>query len=179
MTMNEKEEEEIIALLGSEQKKEALSLMIKTYSSMLYAHVIRMTQNTEDTKDVLQNAYVKAWKYLDSFENKSTVGTWLYKIASNEAITFLNKKKNLLKLKGEVAYPVISNVRQYSASEIKILLQQGLDTLPPKQKQVFIMRYYDALPYKEMSKLLDSSESSLKTNYHIAVKKIETFIKSH
>ena len=154
-------------------------LMVK-YQQRLYWQIRRMVINHADADDVLQNVFIKVWKNLDKFEQQSQLFTWLYRITVNESLTFLNQKKrqNTDSLENEntnLAEQLTAD-RYFDGDEIQKKLQLAIDGLPNKQKQVFLMRYYDELSYEEMSEILGTSVGALKASYHFAVKKIESFL---
>ena len=137
----------------------------------------------QDANDVLQNVFIKVWKGLDNFRQDSQLYTWLYRIATNECFTFLEKQKRsrTSSLDNE-DNPLINKIeadKNFDANKIEWKLQLGIQKLPEKQKLVFNLRYYDEMPYEEMSKILGTSEGALKASYHHAVKKIEDFILNH
>lgn len=155
-----------------------LKLLMDRYQAPLYQHLRRMVTDHDDANDLLQNCFIKAYRNIGQFEGKAKLYTWLYRIASNEAITFLNNRKrravdsidenNLLgnSLKADTLM---------DGELLQVQLQQAMETLPQKQKLVFTLRYYDELPYEDMSKVLHTSVGALKASYHHAVKKIEHF----
>ena len=142
-----------------------------------------MVIDHDDANDVVQNAFVKMWKGLEGFKDNSQLYTWIYRIAINESITFLNKKRTRFFI------PIVDVERQlsnklesdsyFTGDAIELKLQKALLTLPEKQRIVFNLRYYDEMPYEEMSKVLDTSVGALKASYHHAAKKIEVFLLSH
>jgi RNA polymerase sigma-70 factor (ECF subfamily) len=156
-----------------------LRALITESKDMLYQHLRRMVGNHEDTDDLLQETYIRAWKNLDSFKGDSKLSTWVFRIATNLALTHIDKSKRTqtLSLDDERYSQVVGDGP--SAKDIELKLEQAMDTLPPKQKQVFILRYYDELPYEEMSALTQTSKGALKASYHHAVKKIEEFLTRH
>lgn len=138
-----------------------------------------MVLDHEDANDLLQNTFMKAWNALDNFRGESLVSTWLYRIATNETITFLTSKKNNTISIGEVEETMIRNLQAdtyFNGDETQILLQKAILSLPEKQRLVFNMRFYEEMPYEEMSKILDTSVGALKASYHHASKKIESFL---
>lgn len=152
--------------------------LVEKYQEKLYWHIRRMVLSHEDADDVLQNTFIKVYRNIAQFERKSSLFTWLYRIATNESLTFIerNKRYKSDKLDGQEEHPVISQLKSdpyFDGEEIQLKLQEALVSLPEKQKQVFLLRYYDELSYKEMSDILDTSEGALKASYHHAVKKIE------
>jgi RNA polymerase sigma factor (sigma-70 family) len=139
-----------------------------------------MVINHEDADDVTQNTLIKAWKGLPKFKEEAQLFTWMYRIATNESITFLNKKKKIFfvpmnDVEHELSQSLESD-EQYSGDEIQLTLQKAILTLPEKQRIVFNMRYYDEMKYDEISAILKTSVGALKASYHHAVKKIEKYI---
>ena len=158
----------------------AYNLIVRKYQERLYWHIRRMVIVHEDADDVVQNTLVKAWKGLPKFKAEATLYTWLYRIATNEAITFLNKKKkrffiSTVDIEHELSESLESD-ENYSGDEIQLKLQKAILTLPEKQRIVFNMKYYDEMKYEQMSEILDTSVGALKASYHHAVKKIEIYV---
>jgi RNA polymerase sigma-70 factor, ECF subfamily len=155
-----------------------LKLLMDRYQAPLYQHLRHMLTDHDDTHDVLQNCFIKAYRNIGQFEGKSKLYTWLYRIASNEAITFLNNRKRRA-VDSIDENNVLGNALKADApidgELLQLQLEQAMETLPQKQKLVFTLRYYDELPYEEMSKILHTSVGALKASYHHAVKKIEHF----
>jgi RNA polymerase sigma factor (sigma-70 family) len=159
----------------------AYDLIVRKYQERLYWHIRRMVITHEDADDVVQNTLIKAWKGLSNFKEEAKIYTWLYRIATNEAITFLNKKKkrffiSVVDIEHELSNSIVSD-ESYSGDEIQLKLQQAILTLPKKQRLVFNMRYYDEMKYDDMSEILKTSVGALKASYHHAAKKIERYIK--
>ena len=177
--MKETSDEEILILLQHEKSyQQGFSLLMAKYREQLYRHIRRMVVDHDDADDVLQNTFVKVFRNINRFEGKSKLYTWLYRIATNEAITFLNSrnKKDTDTLDDpEQNYAAVRLKADewFDGDEIQIKLLKAITTLPEKQKIVFNLRYYDELPYEEMSKILNTSVGALKASYHHAVKKIE------
>lgn len=170
-------DEEILDLFADPaQKERAFSLLVDAYSERLYYQIRRMVNDHDDTDDVLQNVFIKVWRYLDGFNRDAQLHTWLYRIAHNESVTFLKKQQRNSSESLDDAYmqPIADSFTDGDAIQQK--LQQAIDTLPDKQKQVFLLRYYDELSYDEMSEVLGTSVGGLKASYHHAVKKIEAFL---
>ncbi len=142
-----------------------------------------MVKDHEDTHDVLQNTFLKVFNNIDQFNGDSQIYSWMYRIAANEAITFLNKKSNRLRITSEeLQQHLISKLESdvyFEGSEIQIKLQKAIATLPPKQQQVFNMKYFQELKYREMAEILNTSEGALKASYHIAAKKIQDHLKNN
>lgn len=161
-------------------REQAFTGIIKKYQERLYWHIRRMVVDHEDANDVLQNMFIKVWKGLDNFREDSQLYTWLYRIGTNEALTFLSsqKKRQASSLNDEEngLSNKLKSDEGFDANKLEWKLQLGIQSLPEKQRVVFTLRYYDEMPYQEMSKILDTSEGALKASYHHAAKKIEEFI---
>lgn len=182
--MNHPDDLTILSLFRMpETREKAFSMLIRQYQEKLYWHIRRMVVEHEDANDVLQNVCIKVWKGLDQFREDSQLYTWLYKIATNECLTFLQqkKKRNALSLDGYGAdlTDSIKADKHFDAQKAEWKLQLAMQQLPEKQRIVFSLRYYDEMPYEKMSKVLETSEGALKASYHHAVKKIEDFILHH
>jgi RNA polymerase sigma-70 factor (ECF subfamily) len=167
----------------SESREKAFSMLIRKYQERLYWHVRRMVVEHEDANDVLQNVFIKVWKGLDNFREDSLLYTWLYKIATNESLTFLDQKKKRqavsIDVDGIDLTDRIKADKHFDAQKAEWTLQLAIQQLPEKQRIVFNLRYYDEMPYEMMSQVLETSEGALKASYHHAVKKIEAFILRH
>ncbi len=161
-------------------KEKGFTGIIKKYQEKLYWHIRRMVVHHEDANDVLQNMFIKVWNGLDNFREDSQLYTWLYRIATNECLTFIEKQKR----KASISLSDVENglseklkaEKNFDSSKIEWKLQLAMNTLPEKQRIVFNLRYYDEMPYEEMSRVLETSQGALKASYHHAVKKIEHFI---
>ena len=164
-------------------RESAFTGIMKKYQEKLYWHIRRMVVEHEDTNDLLQNVFIKAWKGLDHFREDSRLYTWLYRIATNECLSFLEQKKKRATLSLEDDSINLSDRitadKFFDAGKIEWKLQLAIQELPEKQRLVFHLRYYDEMPYQEMSRILDTSEGALKASYHHAVKKIETYLLNH
>ncbi len=161
-------------------KERAFTAIIKKYQEKLYWHIRRMVVAHEDANDVLQNMFIKVWKGLENFREDSQLYTWLYRIATNESLTFIEqqKKRSSVSL-GDIENGLGNKLKaseHFDANKLEWKLQVAIQQLPEKQKLVFSLRYYDEMPYEEMSRVLETSEGALKASYHHAVKKIEEFI---
>jgi RNA polymerase sigma-70 factor (ECF subfamily) len=139
--------------------------------------------NHDDTDDVLQNTFVKVFQYVNKFKGESKLFSWMYRIATNEALTFLNQKAKINKVSSETLQnKTIDNLKSdvyFDGDEIQIKLQKAIASLPEKQQLVFKMKYFEELKYEEISEILGTSVGALKASYHHAVKKIETFVKTN
>ena len=160
--------------------KTAFGKVIEHYSSQLYWQIRRMVIDHDDANDVLQNTFLKAWTSIDNFRGDAKLSTWLYKIAINESITFVNKKKvmNQLSIDDDESFLVnqLESDEWFDGDQAQMHLQKAIATLPEKQRLVFNLRYYDEMKYEDMSEILGTSEGALKASYHHAVKKIEQFL---
>ena len=175
-----KEEQDFFSHNISDPDK-ALELIMNKYQERLYWRIRNMVSNHEDANDILQNTFIKVYRSLKTFKGDSKMYTWLYRIATNETITFINKKKR--KISGISIHNEDLNISNELHSEVYIdenetlnKLKKAMVALPPKQKKVFELRYFQELTYREMSEMLDTSEGSLKASYHHAIKKIEDFL---
>ena len=164
-------------------KEKAFTSIIKKYQEKLYWHVRRMVVEHEDANDVLQNVFIRVWNGLENFREDSQLYTWLYRIATNECLTFLEQQKKRSSVSLSDVETGLSNKikadRYFDPQKLEWKLQLAMQQLPEKQRIVFNLRYYDEMPYEEMSRVLDTSEGALKASYHHAVKKIEDYIKNH
>ena len=163
-------------------RNEAFNLLLKKYQQKLYWHIRRMVIDHDDADDLIQDTFIKVWKNLPGFRNDAQLYTWMYRIATNECITFLNKKKqkNNIPL-DDVAYELadtLADSSYFNGDQAQLKLQQAILTLPEKQRLVFNMKYYDDMKYEEMSDVLGTSVGALKASFHLAVKKIESFLTS-
>ena len=175
------DDNELLQQFKNEATKErAFTAILKKYQEKLYWHIRRMVVEHEDANDVLQNMFVKAWKGLDNFREDSQLYTWLYRIATNESLTFLEQQKRRGTVSMNDEESGLSNKlkadNNFDGNKLEWKLQLAVQKLPEKQKAVFNLRYYDEMPYNEMSKVLETSEGALKASYHHAVKKIEDYI---
>ena len=165
----------------SSSRNMAFNELVNRYQERLYWHIRRIVIDHDDADDVLQNTFIKAFKNLDRFREDSQLFTWLYRIATNESLTFLKKKKkNIFVSMDEVSHQLSNTLEadpELSGDAIQLKLQQAILTLPTKQRLVFNMKYFDELKYDEIAEVTGTSVGALKASYHHAVKKIEAFIK--
>ncbi|MCU0335064.1 MAG: sigma-70 family RNA polymerase sigma factor [Chitinophagaceae bacterium] len=164
-------------------REKAYTAIIRKYQEKLYWHIRRMVVEHEDANDVMQNVFLKVWNALANFREDSQLYTWLYRIATNESISFLEQKKRktaAVSLDDEDRSinleQSIRADRHFDANKLEWKLQLAINQLPEKQRLVFNLRYYDEMPYDEMSKMLGTSAGALKASYHHAAKKIEDYI---
>ncbi|HMG66912.1 MAG TPA: sigma-70 family RNA polymerase sigma factor [Chitinophagaceae bacterium] len=164
-------------------KERAFTSIIKKYQEKLYWHVRRMVIEHEDANDVLQNVFIRVWNGLENFREDSQLYTWLYRIATNECLTYIEQQKKRASVSFDEVESGLSNKikadSHFDANRLEWKLQLAIQQLPEKQRIVFNLRYYDEMPYEEMSRVLETSEGALKASYHHAVKKIEDYIKNH
>ncbi len=164
-------------------KERAFTAIIKKYQEKLYWHVRRLVVDHDDANDVLQNMFIKVWNGLENFREDSQLYTWLYRIATNEGLSFLEQQKRRSTVSlSDVESGLSNKVKadtHFDANKLEWKLQVAIQQLPEKQRIVFNLRYFDELPYQEMSRILDTSEGALKASYHHAAKKIEEFIKNY
>lgn len=180
MQKKEYNEDIIIAQLRDENlRAAAFSAIVTEHSESIYWHIRRMVLTHDDANDLVQNTFIKAWMNIDSFQGKSKVSTWLYRIAINETLTFINKNHATL-ISFDTPEGVIAEQLEEDAyfcgDKADAMLQEAITRLPEKQRLVFNLKYYDEMKYEEMSQLLDTSVGALKASYHIAVKKIEEYL---
>lgn len=181
---NHLDDTELLAQFANEHTKEqAFTGIVKKYQEKLYWHIRRMVVDHDDADDILQNVFIKSWKGLNNFREDSQLYTWLYRIATNESLTFLEQKKRKGTLSFDNEEGGLSNKLRseegFDANKLEWKLQMAIQQLPDKQRAVFNLRYYDEMPYEEMSKALETSVGALKASYHHAAKKIEDYILNH
>lgn len=161
-------------------REQAFRALITLYKERLYWHIRNIVKSHEDADDVLQNTFIKVYKNINAFKGDSKLYSWMYRIATNESITFINKNAKRLRITNEeVQQLAINNLTSdvyFEGNEIQLKLQEAINTLPPKQQLIFNMKYFEDIKYKDMSDILETSEGALKASYHIAVKKIEAYL---
>lgn len=175
-------EKEVLALLQDEStRKDAFAMIVKYYSEQLYWQIRRIVLNHDDADDLLQNTFIKAWMNIEYFRGDAKLSTWLYRIALNECLTFTSKQQSSISLDEyiETKADELADDPFFTGDEIQLIFQKALMTLPEKQRIVFNMRYYDNMPYEDMSQIFGTSVGALKSSYHIAVKKIEDYVRNH
>lgn len=164
-------------------KERAYTAIIKKYQERLYWHIRRMVVDHDDANDVLQNMFIRVWNGLENFKEESQLYTWLYRIATNESLTFIEAQKKRAAVSLSDVETGLSNKikadKHFDANRLEWKLQLAIQQLPEKQRVVFLLRYYDEMPYEEMSRVLETSEGALKASYHHAVKKVEDYITNH
>jgi RNA polymerase sigma-70 factor (ECF subfamily) len=174
------DEDILIQLLrDSNTRHEAFSALVNAHSETLYWHIRRMVLSHDDANDVLQNTFIKAWMGLDGFLGNAKVLTWLYRIATNETLTFISKNSNAVFEDIDNHASAIEADEWFDGDHLQAQLQAAIQSLPPKQRMVFNMKYYDEMKYEEISEILGTSVGALKASYHLAVKKIEQFFEDN
>lgn len=163
--------------------RQAFTEVIRTYSEPLYWQIRRIVQDHEDSNDLLQNTFIKAWSSLENFRGEAKLSTWLYKIAINESLTFLARERRRNHLSLDDQQSILANTIEsdtfFDGDEASILLRKAVASLPEKQRLVFNMKYFDEIKYEDMSAILGTSVGALKASYHLATKKIEQYINDH
>ncbi|MCA6421964.1 MAG: sigma-70 family RNA polymerase sigma factor [Flavobacterium sp.] len=179
----QEEKEFIEQLLNPKTQNQAFQKLLRNYQRPLYNHIRNIVLNHDDTDDVLQNTFVKVFQYLKNFKGESKLFSWMYRIATNEAITFINQKAKRNGTTSEAMQNKIVNNLQadtyFDGNEIQFKLQKAILLLPEKQQLVFKMKYYEEIKYEDMSEILGTSVGALKASYHHAVKKIEEYMKTN
>ena len=173
----------LVQFRNPETKETAYTTIIRKYQEKLYWHIRRMVIEHEDANDVLQNVLVRVWNGLENFREDSQLYTWLYRVATNECLTYLEQQKKRSSVSFNEMESGLSNKimadKHFDPNRLEWKLQLAIQQLPEKQRIVFSLRYYDEMPYEQMSKVLETSEGALKASYHHAVKKIEDYIRNH
>ena len=170
----------LIELKSKEKLDFAFNELVTLYKERLYWHIRNIVKSHDDTDDVLQNTFIKVYRNIDSFKGDSKLFSWMYRIATNEAITFLNKRAKQMQISSEelqsIAISNLSSDVYFEGDQIQLKLQKAVATLPEKQQMVFNMKYFQDLKYKDIAEILETSEGALKASYHIAIKKIEAYL---
>ncbi len=182
--MNNYNEKEIIALLqDSARQREAFECIVKEYSEQLYWQIRRLVLSHEDANDLLQNTFIKAWTNIDYFRGEAKMSTWLYRIALNECLTFLNKQRASSQLSiDDTDIEMLNKLESdayFDGDDTQKIFLQAIHTLPEKQQIVFNLKYFKEMKYEEISEIVGTSVGALKASYHHAVKKIEAFLEKH
>ena len=176
------EQELVRQLHNPATASQAFAVLLKTYSQPVYWQIRKMVANHDDANDLVQNVFLKAWNNLQNFRGDAKLSTWLYKIAINESINFINKEKQRLQLSEDSDDTfLLNNIEAdeyFDGDELQAELQKAIARLPEKQRLVFNMRYFDEMKYEEMSEILGTSVGALKASYHHAVKKVTDYLLS-
>ena len=164
-------------------KEAAFTMLVKKYQERIYWLIRRMVVSHEDANDVVQNTFIRVWNGLEKFREDSQLYTWIYRVATNECLSFLEQKKRKslasLSEKDQERAEQVKADSHFDAQKLEWKLELAIQQLPERQRMVFILRYYQEMPYEQMSKLLETSEGALKASYHHAAKKIEQYILNH
>ncbi|WP_372973745.1 RNA polymerase sigma factor [Muriicola sp.] len=176
------EETLVRELKQKETQAKAFEVLINTYKERLYWHIRRIVLDHDDADDVLQNTFIKVFRNIEKFKGESKLYSWMYRIGTNEALSFLKSKSRKLGVSSdELIERKAENLQAdvyFEGDAIQLKLQQAIARLPEKQKLVFNMKYYEEMKYEEIAEILDTSVGGLKASYHLATKKIEAFLKS-
>ncbi|MGA1978776.1 MAG: RNA polymerase sigma factor [Bacteroidales bacterium] len=176
---NKSTDRDLIQILRIDSER-GFRLVVEKYSSGLYWHIRHLVVLHEDADDVLQNTFINAWKNIGNFRSESALYTWLYAISTNESLTLINKRKKNSAASLEDVEGILANSLEgstwFDGDEAQVKLQNAILRLPAKQRVVFNLKYFEEMPYEEMSKVLKTSQGALKASYHHAVKKIEDFL---
>lgn len=180
----QEDEKTLLRLLADEKtQRAAFRTLVERYSEPLYRQIRRMVLSHDDADDVLQNTFLKAWQGLPSFEGRARLSSWLYRIAYNEAVDFIRRRRQDVSLSADdgegmgVAARLMAD-EYFDGDETAAQLQQAIQQLPTVQRTVFQMKYFDDMRYSDISRILGTTEGALKASYHIAVKKISEFFSS-
>ena len=180
-TYNEKEI--VVLLQDPARQQEAFARIVKEYSEQLYWQIRRLVLSHDDANDILQNTFIKAWTNIEYFRGDAKMSTWLYRIALNECLTFLNKQRASQQLSIDEADTEIVNQLEsdtyFDGDETQKVFFQAIKQLPEKQQMIFNLKYFKEMKYEEISEILGTSIGALKASYHHAVKKIESFLEKH
>jgi len=174
------DQELLLKIKNEESRNYGFNLLVRKYQERIYWLVRKMVIDHDDADDLVQEIFIKVWQHLDQYRSDSKLFTWIYRIAVNECLGFLRKKKKrfllpIVNVENELSKK-IDDSSQMDGDEIQLKLQKALLTLPEKQRLVFNMKYYDELKYEEMAEILGGTTGSLKASYHHAVKKIESYL---
>ena len=173
----------LLELINPKTQNNAFKTLVQLYQKPLYFHIRNIVLNHDDADDVLQNTFIKVFSNVKNFKGDSKLYSWIYRIATNESLTFLQQKAKKSGISNEeLQGKLINNLESdvyFEGSEIELKLQKAITILPEKQQLVFKMKYYEEMKYEEMSEILDTSVGALKASYHIASKKIEEYLKSN
>ncbi len=173
---------DLIADLKNEKTRDlAFSSLVKKYQERLYWHIRKMVMDHDDADDILQNTFIKVWRSIDKFREESSLYTWLYRIATNESLTFINsnKRRSMVPMNDTSEF-LMNNLESdvyFDGDEIQLRLQEAILKLPEKQRIVFNLKYFEEMKYEDMSQVLDTSVGALKASFHHAAKKVEEYLK--
>ena len=173
---------DLIADLKNEKTRDlAFQTLVNKYKERLYWHIRKMVMDHDDADDILQNTFIKVWRSVEKFREESSLYTWLYRIATNESLTFINsnKRRSMVPMNDTSEF-LMNNLESdvyFDGDEIQLRLQEAILKLPEKQRIVFNLKYFEEMKYEDMSQVLDTSVGALKASFHHAVKKVEEYLK--
>lgn len=182
--MSDNNDKELLRLFrSSENRNYAFNMIVRKYQERLYWHIRKMVLDHDDANDLLQNTFIKAWKGLDNFREDAELFTWLYRIATNETLTFLKQKRNkfllpIVDVEKELEQTLESD-QYFDGNELQKKVQKAILTLPAKQRLIFNMKYFDDMKYEEIAEVLGTSVGALKASFHLAAKKIQKYIENN
>jgi len=174
---------DLIADLKNEKTRDlAFQTLVNKYKERLYWHIRKMVMDHDDADDILQNTFIKVWRSVEKFREESSLYTWLYRIATNESLTFINsnKRRSMVPMNDTSEF-LMNNLESdvyFDGDEIQLRLQEAILKLPEKQRIVFNLKYFEEMKYEDMSQVLDTSVGALKASFHHAVKKVEEYLKN-
>lgn len=168
---------EILELYREGGREEAFRLLVRSYQERLYWHIRRMVLDADDADDCLQNTFLKAWRSLENFRGDAQLYTWLYRIATNETLSFLSRQQTRGEYAGLEAADRLPSDPWFDGNQVQTALHQAIAKLPPKQKAVFLLRYFEEMPYEKIAQVLETSEGALKASYHHAYEKVKAWMK--
>ncbi|EAR14482.1 MULTISPECIES: RNA polymerase sigma factor [Robiginitalea] len=176
------EDADLIARLQDPARKDAaFRVLLEKYQQRLYWHIRRMVISHDDTDDVLQNTFIKVFRHIDNFKGQSKLYSWMYRIATNEALSYMKKRSQRMGITDEALREHLVDSLEadpyFDGDQAQLQLQRALAGLPDKQRQVFNLKYFEEMKYEEMSELLETSVGALKASYHLAVKKVESYLR--
>ncbi len=178
--MDHLDDNELLKMFDTGNPDYAFNLLMRKYQKSVYWHVRRLVIDHEDSNDIVQNVFLKAWQNIGKFRGDSKIYTWLYRIATNEVLSFLKRKQRRFLVPLADVEAMLSDKLEtdqyFKGDEIQKKLQKAILRLPEKQRIIFNLRYYDEMKYDDMSEILGTSAGALKASYHIAVKKVEKFL---
>lgn len=174
---------DLIADLKNEKTRNlAFQTLVNKYKERLYWHIRKIVMDHDDADDILQNTFIKVWRSVDKFREESSLYTWLYRIATNESLTFINsnKRRSMIPMNDTSEF-LMNNLESdvyFDGDEIQLRLQEAILKLPEKQRIVFNLKYFEEMKYEDMSRVLDTSVGALKASFHHAAKKVEEYLKN-
>ena len=168
---------EILELYREGGREEAFRLLVRSYQERLYWHIRRMVLDADDADDCLQNTFLKAWRSLENFRGDAQLYTWLYRIATNETLSFLSRQQTRGEYAGLEAADRLPSDPWFDGDQVQTALHQAIAKLPPKQKAVFLLRYFEEMPYEKIAQVLETSEGALKASYHHDYGKVKAWMK--